>query len=76
MNNKSNQTHVDELVSLRDVAAEYKRPSYWSWLRMAHAGELPVVRLPSAASKSGRHGQILVRRSDVESLINRSRNGD
>ena len=64
---------VDEVLSLRDVSRMYKRPSYWSWLRMVHAGDLPSVNLPSSTSKKGRHGRILVRKSDVERLLDQCR---
>ena len=68
-----NGPNVDEVLSLRDVSRLYKRPSYWTWLRLVHAGDLPSVQLPSTTSKSGRHGRILVRRSDVERLLTQCR---
>lgn len=67
------EDRVDEVLSLRDVSRQYKHPSYWTWLRLVHAGELPTVHLPSTTSKSGRHGRILVRRSDVERLLRQYR---
>ena len=70
--NASN-TYVDDLLTIRDVVGEYKRPSYWTWLRMVQSGDLPTVRLPSSASKSGRLGRVLVRRSDVERLLTQCR---
>ena len=69
------QGNVDELMTLRDVSRAYKRPSYWTWLRMTQSGDLPTVRLPSSASKKGRLGRILVRRSDVERLLDQCREG-
>ena len=69
----ASQQRTDDLLTIRQIVGEYRNPSYWTWRRMVQSGDLPTVRLPSSASKKGRLGRILVRRSEVERILDQCR---